>query len=289
MRILQKHNIIDIFVWVDDSLPKELRYSSKSVVKDGGSSNRKVGRPATLSVSEIITILLFSNLTAPQRLLKDIWKWAITNHNDDFKLPCYSKFVECCHRAIPHMERLLKELLVSDANLRFIDSTMLPVCRRCRADSHRVAKGYADWGKNHQGWWYGFKLHAAIDGKGNLAAIWFTPANTADSQQIPKLVDDNTDIAVGDGGYNADVMRRHMWRDHKCFILAPPHPKQNKKLALNIEIDLLKAREKIECVFDYLKNHLNLVTSFPRSIKGYLLNYLRNLLGYQVGKMMGVI
>ena len=27
MRILQKHNIIDLFVWVDDSLPKELRYS----------------------------------------------------------------------------------------------------------------------------------------------------------------------------------------------------------------------------------------------------------------------
>ena len=289
MRILQKHNIIDIFVWVDDSLPKELRYSSKSVIKGSGSSNRKVGRPATLSVSEIITILLFSNLTAPQRLLKGIWKWAITNHNDDFKLPCYSKFVECCHRAIPHMERLLKELLVSDASLRFIDSTMLPVCRRCRADSHKVAKGYADWGKNHQGWWYGFKLHAAIDEKGNLAAIWFTPANAADSQQIPKLVDDNTDIAIGDGGYNADVMRRHMWRDHKCFILAPPHPKQNKRLALNIEIDLLKAREKIECVFDYLKNHLNLVTSLPRSIKGYLLNYLRNLLGYQVGKMMGVI
>ena len=289
MRILQKHNIIDIFVWVDDSLPKELRYSSKSVIKSSGSSNRKVGRPAALSVSEIITILLFSNLTAPQRLLKGIWKWAITNHNDDFKLPYYSKFVECCHRAIPHMERLLKELLVSDASLRFIDSTMLPVCRRCRADSHKVAKGYADWGKNHQGWWYGFKLHAAIDEKGNLAAIWFTPANAADSQQIPKLVDDNTDIAIGDGGYNADVMRRHMWRDHKCFILAPPHPKQNKRLALNIEIDLLKAREKIECVFDYLKNHLNLVTSFPRSIKGYLLNYLRNLLGYQVGKMMGVI
>lgn len=289
MRILQKHNIIDIFVWVDDSLPKELRYSSKSVIKGSRSSNRKVGRPAALSVSEIITILLFSNLTAPQRFLKDIWKWAITNHNDDFKLPCYSKFVECCHRAIPHMERLLKELLVSDASLRFIDSTMLPVCRRCRADSHKVAKGYADWGKNHQGWWYGFKLHAAIDEKGNLAAIWFTPANAADSQQIPKLVDDNTDIAIGDGGYNADVMRRHMWRDHKCFILAPPHPKQNKRLALNIEIDLLKAREKIECVFDYLKNHLNLVTSFPRSIKGYLLNYLRNLLGYQVGKMMGVI
>ena len=285
MRILHKNNIIDLFVWVDDSLPKELRYSRKL----GNNNCRKVGRPAALSVSETITILLFSNLTAPQKLLKDVWKWAITNHSDDFKVPCCSKFIEHCHKAIPHMERLLKELLVSDANLRFIDSTMLPVCRQCRADNHRVAKDYANWGKNHQGWWYGFKLHAAIDEHGNLAAIWFTPANEADSQQIPKLVDDNTDVAVGDGGYNAEVMRRHMWRDHKCYVLAPPHPKQNKKLSRKIQIELLKAREKIECVFDYLKNHLNLVTSFPRSINGYFLNYLRNLLGYQIGKLMGLI
>lgn len=166
---------------------------------------------------------------------------------------------------------------------------MLPVYRQCRADNHKVAKGYTDWGKNHQGWWYGFKLHVAIDENGNFAAIWFTPANESDSQQISKLVDDNTDIAIGDGGYNADVMMSHMWRDHKCFILAPPHPKQNKKLVLNIEIDLLKASEKIECVFDYLKNHLSIVTSFPRNIGGCFLNHLRNLLGYQVGKMLGLI
>ena len=79
MRILQKHNIIDIFVWVDDSLPKELRYYRKPNIRNNSTSintsnKRKVGRPAALSVSEIITILLFSNPTAPQKLLKDVWK-----------------------------------------------------------------------------------------------------------------------------------------------------------------------------------------------------------------------
>ena len=285
MRILQKHNIIDLYVWIDDSLPQELRYCRK--ISAAGS--RRVGRPATLSVSETITILLFSNLTSPQRLLKDVWKWAITNHSDDFKMPCYSKFVEHCHKAIPHLANLLQKLLVPNTPLRFMDSTMLPVCRQCRADNHKVAKGYADWGKNHQGWWYGFKLHAAISPNGILTAIWFTPANASDSQQIPKLIDDFTDVAVGDGGYNASVMRKRIWQEHKCLVLAPPHPKQNKKLSSKIQIELLKAREKIECVFDYLKNHLNIVTSFPRSIGGYFLNYLRNLLGYQVGKLMGVI
>lgn len=281
MRILTKNNIIDLFVWVDDNLPKELTYAALT--------EKKVGRPACLSVSETITILLFSNLTAPQKLLKDVWKWAKTNHSEDFNLPCYSKFVEHCHKAIPQMAELLKSLLNNTASIRFIDSTMLPVCRDCRADEHRVAKDYAKWGKNHQGWWYGFKLHAAVDTNGNLCAIWFTPANEADSQQIPKLVDNNTSIAVGDGGYNASVMREQIWDKYRCLVLAPPHPKQDKKMSTGIQIELLHAREKIECVFDYLKNHLNIVSSFPRSIGGYLLNYLRNLLGYQVGKVFGVI
>lgn len=281
MRILHKDNIIDLFVWVDDNLPKELSYSAVA--------KRKVGRPTCLTVSGTITILLFSNLTAPQKLLKDIWRWTKTNHSEDFKLPCYSKFVEHCHMAIPHMAKLLESLLVSDAPVTLIDSTMIPVCRDCRADEHKVAKGYAKWGKNHQGWWYGFKLHASVGLDGTLSAIWFTPANEADSQQIPHLVNNKTAVAVGDGGYNARVMRERIWREYQCFILAPPHPKQKRKISSKIQIDLLHIREKIECVFDYLKNHLSLVTSFPRSIGGYFLNYIRVLLGYQVGKLFGII
>lgn len=281
MRILHKNNIIDLFVWVDDNLPKEL--GSRSL------SAKKNGRPAHLTVSETITIILFSHLTAPQKTLRDVWKWAITNHSEDFKLPCYSKFVEHCHKSIPHLAYLLEQTFDTDAPIKLIDSTMLPVCRTCRADSHKVAKGYATWGKNHQGWWYGFKLHALCDLKGNLCGILFTPANEADSQQILKLVNDTTKILVGDGGYNARLMREKIWKEYHCLLLAPPHPKQKKKLTSKAQIALLRAREKIECVFDYLKNHLNLVTSFPRSLNGYLLNYLRNLLGYQVRKQMGMV
>ena len=107
---------------------------------------------------------------------------------------------------------------------------MLHVCKLVRANRHQVAKGVADFGKNWQGWHYGFKLHAAVNPKGQLAAIYFTPANEHDGQQIPHLVNDATVIAVGDGTYNASVMRRKMWREHQVYILAPPHPKQNKKL-----------------------------------------------------------
>lgn len=281
MRILHKNNIIDLFVWVDDNLPRELGSGSLSMKKNG--------RPAHLTVSETITILLFSHLTAPQKTLMNVWKWAITNHSEDFKLPCYTKFVEHCHKAIPHLAYLLEQTFNANAPIKLIDSTMLPVCRTCRGKNHKVAKGHAAWGKNHQGWWFGFKLHALCDLGGNLCGILFTPANEADSQQIPKLINEVTKILVGDGGYNARVMREKMWKEHHCFVLAPPHPKQKQKLTSKAQVALLRAREKIECVFDYLKNHLNLVTSFPRSINGYLLNYLRNLLGYQIRKQLGMV
>jgi hypothetical protein len=46
---------------------------------------------------------------------------------------------------------------------------------------------------------------------------------------------------------------------------------------------LLNLRAKVECTFDALKEHLPLVSSFPRSVNGYLLHYVRILLGYQMG------
>lgn len=269
MQALHKDNIVDIFVWVDDSLPKQL-------------PSPRGGRPPKLSTSETVTILLFCSLTAPQKLLKNIWRWARTNHAEDFNLPGYSKFVRHCHKALPALCWLLEQTLDSGALLRFMDSTMLPVCKLVRADRHKVAKDIAAWGKNHQSWHYGFKLHAACNTKGRLAALCFTPANEHDAQQIPHLVNNATQIAVGDGGYTASVMRRKMWREHGCFILSPPHPTQNKKILANWQLTLLRARPKIECVFDYLKEHLLLVTSFPRSVQGYALHYIRTILAYQL-------
>jgi hypothetical protein len=129
-------------------------------------------------------------------------------------------------------------------------------------------------------------MHASCNPNGKFSAVFFTPANFHDAQAIPKLVNEQTEIGIGDGGYNARVMRAQIWESMGCFILAPPHPKQNKKVMATWQYFLLKIRPKIECAFDYLKEHLHMVTSFPRSLNGHLLNYLRNLLAYQI--MVGV-
>lgn len=158
---------------------------------------------------------------------------------------------------------------------------MLPVCKPIRADRHKVAKGVAAFGKNWQGWHYGFKLHASIDHEGKLAALYFTPANESDVLQLKHLVNATTNIVVADAGYTAQVTRRHIWRDFHCLVISPPRPRQVWTMAKWQHL-LLQARPKIEAVFGKLKERSYFVTSFPRSVRGYFVHYLRVLLGYQL-------
>lgn len=269
MRVLRSHHITNLLSVVDGFLPR-------------ATANPKGGRPSILHLNETIALLLFSAFVAPQRTIKGIYTWAQTYYYRRFHICSYKSFVRKCHQALPLMMSFLDRLLVKDAALRFMDSTMLHVCKLVRANRHKTARNFAGYGYNWQGVHYGFKLHIACNLKGQLAAIYFTPANEHDGQQIPHLVNDMTIIAVGDGTYNASVMQRKMWREHKAYILAPPHYKQNKKLLQQWQLLLLHKRTKVECTFDYLKEHMLLETSFPRSINGYAVHYMRVLLSYQL-------
>lgn len=273
MQNLLIEDITTLFVVVDDLLGKR-------------TSGR--GRPSLLSASETVTMLIWSTVILEQKKLKDIYRFMSRYHTDDFPhLPNYQNFIKQCHRCIPVMAQLLCLSVDTSAPLRFVDSTMLEVCKLIRAHRHRVAAGIAAFGKNHQGWHYGFKLHAAVAPDRSLCGLRITPANEHDAQQLPYLVRGSTKIAVGDGAYNARVMREKLWHEQGVFVLAPPHPKQNKKLIAAWQLLLLRARPRIESVFDYLKEHMHLVSSFPRSVMGYLLHYLRILLGYQCRGVIG--
>lgn len=269
MCVLRAHHITNLVAVIDSFLPRAV-------------ANPRGGRPVKLHPNEVIGLLLFSSFVAPQRTLKAIYTWAQTYYYRRFRLCSYKSFVRKCRLVLPDMLVILDQLLVKDAPLRFMDSTMLHVCKLVRANRHKVAKGIAGFGYNWQGCHYGFKLHAAVNPKGQLAAVYVTPANAHDGQQIPYLVNDATAIAVGDGTYNASVMRKKMWHEHRAYILAPPHYKQDKQLLEAWQLLLLRKRVTVENTFDYLKEHLFLETSFPRSVEGYALHFVRVLLAYQL-------
>lgn len=268
MQILKIENITDLFVVLDDILKSD----------DG----KKVGRPSVLSKSETITILIWCTYMLKSKNIRDIYNFIHVYHRSEFpKLPDYSNFVRHCQRCLPLMVQMIEESLDADAEVRFVDSTMLPVCKNVRADQHKVAKKVARWGKNHQGWHYGFKLHASVNKDGYFCGFHFTPANEHDAQQLVHLVRGNAKIVVGDGGYCARVMREIIWREFGTYVLAPPHPKQKKFICTKWQITLLQMRPKVESMFDYLKEHMHLVSSFPRSIAGYAFHYIRVILAYQ--------
>ena len=221
MRVLHSHHILPLFVWVDDavaSLPK----TEKAIRQQGG-------RPATLRDSEVVTILVFNLLTVQQHTLRQIYDWIGQYHAADFPhLPSYQNFVAHCHRVYPVLRKLLRSLLKDRAALRFMDATMLPVCKLVRRRWHRVARD------------------------------------------------------VAHTGYRSKPLHKKIRRAFGTFILTPPHYKQQTQLMTESQHKLLRRRPKIETVFDYLKEHLHLVTSFPRSVHGYAVHYTRILLGYQL-------
>lgn len=275
MHALQRHHIVDLFVWVDDALAS----SSQTNANKGG-------RPPILRDSELLTILIWDGLTEPHKTLKAVYRWVERDYADYFpRLPKYQNFITHCHRLLPILVWLLQTLLCYDAQLRFVDSTMLQVCKNHRADHHRVARAVAAWGKNWQGWHYGFKLHASIDSEHRLTGICFTPADGYDAQSMEQLIKGAAEVLVGDSHYGASMMRRRLWKRHRILVIAPPHYKQKKKLMSGLQFLLLGMRPKIEATFDYLKEHMYLVSSFPRSIRGYFVHYVRTLLGYQVGRV----
>lgn len=272
MLILTKNHITHLYVWVDDVVSQK---------------QKSVGRPSQLSSSELVTILIWNVLTVRQKNLKDIYKSILREYDKEFpNMPCYENFVKHCHRTLPLLINILQTMLDTNASVRIMDSTMLQVCKLVRSDAHKTCKNIAQYGKNHQGWHYGFKLHLSINSKGQISGLVFTPANVHDAQAMPMILNEKTKIAVGDGGYTASIMRQYLWEKQGTLIVSPPHPKQKKKMSTKWQIDLLKARPKVESVFDYLKEHLHLVSSFPRSVKGYLLHYVRIILGYQLMALM---
>lgn len=241
---------------------------------------RKRGQQPVLKDSELLTILIWDGLTEPHKNLSSVYSWIAREYVDCFpKLPKYQNFVAHCHRLLPTMLWVLQAMLVSDAPLRFCDSTMLPVCRNVRADRHKVAKATARWGKNHQGWWYGFKLHAAVNQRGSFAALCFTPANEYDAQHLEKLVNHATKVVVGDSHYAASPMVKRLWKRYGIVVVA-----NNRRRALMAAWQevLMHMRQKVEATFGKLKGQHFLVTSFPRSVPGYFVHYVRTLLGYQL-------
>lgn len=197
----------------------------------------------------------------------------------------YQKFVDALNRVAPYLARIIAALLsLARKNphlLKFTDSTDIPVCLPKNAKHHKTMQGLAAWSKTGKGSFFGLKLHLSADIDGRVLALQFTPGNSDDRAIFKKMNKRLKGLFVADAGYVSKDLERDFFIEGKRMLITATR-KNMKKLATAAHIALLNLRMRVEIHFRVLKLCYGLVTSFPRSIDGYLAHYLSSICAYLI-------
>ena len=162
--------------------------------------------------------------------------------------------------------------------IKHTDSTDIPVCLNKNATHHKTMFGVSRWGHSGKGYYYGLKLIITTDLNQKLLALKVIKANTDDRKVFTDLNKNMTGIFVADAGYLGEKLKKQF--DNRSRFLLTAVKKNMKKLETERQHALYNTRMKIEINFRSLKLFYKLVTSHPRSIDGYIANYVYSILAY---------
>lgn len=235
------------------------------------------GRKLKISIPETITLALYKQASS-RATIKSLW--------NDFRkmLHCSYKtlVVNINKRALTALVILQNILNLNKKSSHFVkhtDSTDIPVCLNKNAKYHKTMRGLAEWGHSGKGLFYGIKLHLTEDLNRKILSISFAPANYGDRSQFMKLNKELEGIFITDAGYISKDLEKEFYIEHKRILFSKPR-KNMKKIMTAFQSRLYDTRMIIELNFRNLKMLYNLITSFPRTIDGYLANYVYSILAY---------
>lgn len=207
---------------------------------------------------------------------KSIWKIFEPNCS-------YKTLVMSLNRVAKLSLRLLGLILIvnrhSSHPIKHTDSTDIPVCLNKNANRHKTMIRLARWGYTGKGWFYGLKLHITSDLKRKILAIKITAGNISDRTAFLKLNRNLRGLFIADAGYISRKLAQEFFEETGNILITKS--RKNMKLVLSkIEELLYGTRMLIELNFRSLKEFYGLITSLPRSVNGYLANYIHSLLAY---------
>jgi Transposase DDE domain len=209
---------------------------------------------------------------------------------EDFKdaLGCSYKTLVCAvNRAGMMAAKLLFVLMRTNRKeahvIKMTDATDLPVCLKKNMDHHRTMRGLAELARSTKGWFYGLKMTMTRDLEGRLLGLIFSSANKNDRELFASINKDIGGVILADAGYVSKKLEKKMNVEGKRWVMIQPK-KTMKKLALPWQLKLYRLRFQIEFDFRSMKLFHGLVTSMPRSVNGYLANYLNAVCSFVVMK-----
>lgn len=236
-------------------------------------------RRSQLSLSERMTIVIAFH-ASNYRDFKHYYLMLLFCHRGDFpRLVSYSRFVQQMPVLLLPLCAYLQTRYGKNTGIAFIDSTALPVCGNKRIERNRVFAGYAQRGKTTMGWFFGFKLHLAINECGDLLAATLTPGNVDDRKPVPALVRRLIGKLFGDKGYISAALFRELW-EHGLQLITSLRSNMKNVLMPWMDKIMLRKRSLIETVNDQLKNITQVEHTRHRSVPNFMVNLVAGLLCY---------
>ncbi|MEK7128326.1 MAG: transposase [Patescibacteria group bacterium] len=236
---------------------------------------KSTGRPLANTPEDTIALSLFKQLQGIETK-KSVW--------EIFSLQCsYKTLVVNMNKLSVYALVILNSILKwnqKNAHLvKHTDSTDIPVCLNKNAKHHKTMKLLSNWGHSGKGFYYGLKMSVTTDLKRNLLAVKFGTGNSNDRETFKEMNREMTGIFVADAGYVSKDLEKEFYIEHKRILFAKPKTNM-KRITTAFQNALYETRMLIELNFRNLKMFHNLETSLPKSIDGYLGNYVYSLLAY---------
>lgn len=270
-------DIVTIFCEIDDFCHQfEPVFKQKLLT----SQIKQRKRLSKLSLSEVMTIVVYFHISGYRNFktyyLEQVRQTMAREFPD---LVSYNRFVELMADAAVPLAVYLEKRKAECSGISFVDSTSIAVCHNRRIHAHKVFRGFARRGKTSVGWFFGFKLHIAINHLGELLAMRLTPGNIDDRKPLPSLVKRLWGQLFADKGYLSNQLTEQLFERNLELITRVKKNMKGKLLPLFDKL-LLRKRAIVESVIDQLKNISQIEHSRHRSVTNFLVNVLAGLTAY---------
>lgn len=278
-------SLLELFCSVDDYC-QNLKVTLPAQPLGAGKKTRK--RRTQLTDGEIMTILIHFH-QSKYRNFKDYYCFHIqvALATEFPKTPDYSRFVALIKRYLMPLLGYLYSRFGVCQGVSFVDSTKLGVCHNRRITSHRVFDGVAARGKTSVGWFFGFKLHLALNDQGELLGIHFGKGNQDDRAGLRQIVANPLKKLFGkliaDKGYLGKAFFEEMFKKYAIELVTGLKKNMKNFLPQTSEnAFFLRKRCIVETIIDQLKNISQIEHTRHRSFTNYLVNLLCGLIAYSL-------
>ena len=269
-------SLLELFCDVDDFwLDFEPQWKASRLV--AGKQRERAGQ---LCPSEVMTILMHFH-QSHYRTFKAYYTEHVQVHlTKEFPhLVSYPRFIALIPTMMLPLLAYLQTRYGVCTGISFIDSTSLEVCDPKRISQHRVFAADAKRGKSSMGWFFGFKLHLAVNDQGKLLACCLTPGTVDDRTPVPSMVKKLRGKLFGDRGYISAPLTTLLFEQGLHLITRLRKNMKNRLMHLSDKL-LLRKRAIIESIIDQLKNISQIEHSRHRSPTNFVVHLIAGLIAY---------